>query len=57
MANPRQVKLISHSSRKGDRIDAETPARPARVDPKLLGRSGTGARKGNGRGWGRFGRR
>jgi transposase len=36
VANPRQVKLISSSSRKDDRMDAETLARLARVDPQLL---------------------
>jgi transposase len=36
VANPRQVKLISASSRKDDRLDAQTLARLARVDPKLL---------------------
>lgn len=36
VANPRQVKLISHSSRKDDRLDAQTLARLARVDPELL---------------------
>jgi transposase len=36
VANARQVKLISQSSRKDDRLDAETLARLARVDPKLL---------------------
>ena len=36
VANARQVKLISHSSRKDDRLDAETLARLARVDPQLL---------------------
>jgi hypothetical protein len=36
IANPRQVKLISASSRKDDRLDAQTLARLARVDPKLL---------------------
>jgi transposase len=36
VANPRQVKLISASSRKDDRIDARTLARLARVDPQLL---------------------
>jgi len=36
VANPRQVKLISHSNRKDDRLDAETLARLARVDPQLL---------------------
>jgi len=36
VANARQVKLISASSRKDDRLDAQTLARLARVDPKLL---------------------
>jgi transposase len=36
VANPRQVKLITSSSRKDDRMDAQTLARLARVDPKLL---------------------
>ena len=36
MAHPRQVKLISESSRKDDRVDAEMLARLERVDPKLL---------------------
>jgi transposase len=36
VANPRQVKLISQSSRKDDRVDALTLARLARVDPELL---------------------
>jgi transposase len=36
VANARQVKLISQSSRKDDRVDAQTLARLARVDPKLL---------------------
>jgi transposase len=36
VANPRKVKLITESLRKNDRIDAETLARLARVDPKLL---------------------
>ena len=36
MANARQVKLISDSSRKDDRLDAQTLARLARVDPQLL---------------------
>jgi transposase len=36
VANPRQVKLISKSSRKTDRVDAQTLARLARVDPQLL---------------------
>lgn len=36
VANARQVKLISQSSRKDDRVDAQTLARLARVDPELL---------------------
>lgn len=36
VANPRQVKLISESSRKTDRVDAQTLARLVRVDPQLL---------------------
>jgi transposase len=36
VANARQVKLISQSSRKDDRLDARTLARLARVDPQLL---------------------
>jgi transposase len=36
VANARQVKLISASSRKNDRLDARMLARLARVDPKLL---------------------
>jgi Transposase len=36
VANPRQMKLISSSSRKDDRMDAQTLARLARVDPALL---------------------
>jgi transposase len=36
VANARQVKLISQSSRKDDRVDAQTLARLARVDPQLL---------------------
>ena len=36
VANPRQVQLISQSSRKDDRLDARTLARLARVDPLLL---------------------
>lgn len=36
VANARQVKLISSSSRKSDRVDAETLARLARVDTELL---------------------
>ena len=36
VANARQVQLISASSRKDDRLDAEMLARLARVDPELL---------------------
>lgn len=36
VANARQLKLISQSSRKDDRLDAQTLARLARVDPQLL---------------------
>ena len=36
VANARQVKLISQSSRKDDKLDAQTLARLARVDPQLL---------------------
>jgi transposase len=36
VANPRELKAISGSSRKDDRVDAQTLARLARVDPKLL---------------------
>ena len=36
VANPRQVKLITESSRKDDRLDAQTLARLARIDPVLL---------------------
>jgi transposase len=36
VANARQVQLISTSSRKNDRVDAQTLARLARVDPQLL---------------------
>ena len=36
VANARQVQLISASSRKNDRVDAQTLARLARVDPELL---------------------
>lgn len=37
VANARQVKLITQSSRKNDQLDAQTLARLARVDPQLLG--------------------
>jgi transposase len=36
VANARQIKLISASSRKDDKLDAEMLARLARVDPELL---------------------
>lgn len=36
VANPRQVQLIAHSSRKDDKVDAKTLARLARIDPELL---------------------
>ena len=36
VANARQVRLISQSSSKDDRLDARTLARLARVDPQLL---------------------
>jgi transposase len=36
VANAREVRLISHSSRKDDRLDARMLARLARVDPQLL---------------------
>src|SRR6202011_572009 len=36
VANPRQVKLITESSRKDDRLDAQTLARSERIDPQLL---------------------
>lgn len=36
VANARKVRLITHSSRKNDRMDAKSLARLARVDPELL---------------------
>jgi len=36
VANPRQLKLISSSSRKSDRVDAQMLARLVRIDPELL---------------------
>jgi transposase len=36
VAHPRKVRLISQSTKKNDRMDAEQLARLARVDPKLL---------------------
>jgi transposase len=36
VANARQVKLITQSSRKNDKLDAQTLARLARMDPQLL---------------------
>src|SRR5712664_451205 len=37
VAHAQKVKLITKSNRKDDRHDARTLARPARVDPELLG--------------------
>ena len=36
VANARQVRLISDSTRKDDKLDAKTLARLARIDPQLL---------------------
>ena len=36
VANPRQLQLITASSRKDDTVDAKTLARLARIDPELL---------------------
>jgi len=36
VANPRRTRLIYASKRKTDEVDAESLARLARVDPKLL---------------------
>ena len=36
VANPRNVRLITHSTRKSDKVDAQMLARLARVDPTLL---------------------
>jgi transposase len=36
VANARQVKLITQSTRKDDKLDARTLARLARIDPELL---------------------
>lgn len=36
VANPRKLRAIYHNPRKGDEADAETLARLARLDPKLL---------------------
>jgi transposase len=36
VANPRQVRLISHSQRKTDQFDAQILARLGRADPRLL---------------------
>jgi transposase len=36
VANPRQLRLITESSRKNDKVDAKTLARLARIDPELL---------------------
>ncbi|MGA8034835.1 MAG: transposase, partial [Candidatus Acidiferrales bacterium] len=37
VAHARNVRLITESSRKDDRLDARTLARLARIDPSLLG--------------------
>ena len=36
VANPRQLRVITESSRKDDKVDAKTLARLARIDPELL---------------------
>jgi len=36
VANARKLRAIYHNPRKGDRVDAETLARLARLDPELL---------------------
>jgi transposase len=36
LANPRNLRMISDSIRKSDRVDAHTLARLARIDPQLL---------------------
>ena len=36
VANPRQLKVITESSNKDDKVDAKTLARLARIDPELL---------------------
>lgn len=36
VANPRQLQLITQSSRKDDKVDAKTLARLAHIDPELL---------------------
>lgn len=36
MANARKVRLIAESRKKHDRLDAQTLARLARIDPGLL---------------------
>jgi transposase len=36
VANARQVRLIGESRKKDDRLDAQTLARLARIDPELL---------------------
>ena len=37
VANARKVRLIGESRKKDDRLDAQTSARLARIDPELLG--------------------
>jgi transposase len=36
VANVRELRSISHSDRKSDQVDAEKPARFARLDPQIL---------------------
>jgi transposase len=36
VANMRELRAISHSDRKSDRVDAEKLARYARLDPKIM---------------------
>ena len=36
VANVRELRAISHSDRKSDKVDAEKIARYARLDPKIL---------------------
>jgi transposase len=36
VANVRELRAISHSDRKSDKVDAEKLARYARLDPEIL---------------------
>jgi transposase len=36
VANVRELRAISHSDRKSDKVDAEKVARYARLDPEIL---------------------